>query len=147
MVEKQQEWQLLPRLCIGKIISYLQVKKLLGAEKTQDLLNGWKPISYKGKVQKIEAWFKNQSILSDYLKKGLAQNKDNSPVKNLKPSQAIIFLNKCQKGQAGLNEQSEGQAKGKAQVEQALPPELQSSKKGRDKNGKCVQYGKAFDGI
>ncbi|MBW0584602.1 hypothetical protein O181_124317 [Austropuccinia psidii MF-1] len=49
------------------------------------------------------------------------------------------------KGQASSKEQSEG--KGKIQVEQALPTELQNSKERKDSHGQCVQYGKNSDGI
>ncbi|MBW0500711.1 hypothetical protein O181_040426 [Austropuccinia psidii MF-1] len=60
--------------------SYLQVKKLLVLEKTEDLVKGWKPMHCKSKVQKIKAWLKNQRILSENQKKDLAQRKDNIPV-------------------------------------------------------------------
>ncbi|MBW0520835.1 hypothetical protein O181_060550 [Austropuccinia psidii MF-1] len=60
--------------------SYLQVKNLLGPEKTEDLLRGWKPMSCKGQVQQIKAWLKIQSMFSEDQKKKLAQGKDNSPV-------------------------------------------------------------------
>ncbi|MBW0570446.1 hypothetical protein O181_110161 [Austropuccinia psidii MF-1] len=47
--------------------------------------------------------------------------------------------------------QAEGQAKGKgkvkAQVEQALPSELQNCQEREDIHGQCVQYGKNSDGI
>ncbi|MBW0517878.1 hypothetical protein O181_057593 [Austropuccinia psidii MF-1] len=39
-----------------------------------------------------------------------------------------------------------GQEKGKVQVEQALPSELDNSKEERDSHIQCVQYGKNFDG-
>ncbi|MBW0583619.1 hypothetical protein O181_123334, partial [Austropuccinia psidii MF-1] len=60
--------------------SYLQVKTLMGPEKTEELLRGWTSISCKGKVQQIKAWLKNQSILSEDQKKKLDQGKDKSPV-------------------------------------------------------------------
>ncbi|MBW0538431.1 hypothetical protein O181_078146 [Austropuccinia psidii MF-1] len=60
--------------------SYLQVKKLLGPEKAQELLKGWTPMSCKGQVQKIKGWFKNQSIFSEDKKKELSQKKENSPL-------------------------------------------------------------------
>ncbi|MBW0497068.1 hypothetical protein O181_036783 [Austropuccinia psidii MF-1] len=41
---------------------------------------GWKPMSFKGQVQKIKAWLKFQSMLSKDQKKKLAQGKDNNPV-------------------------------------------------------------------
>ncbi|MBW0570247.1 hypothetical protein O181_109962, partial [Austropuccinia psidii MF-1] len=37
--------------------------------------------------------------------------------------------------------------KGKAQVKQALPTELQNSQEREDSHGQCVQYGKNSDGI
>ncbi|MBW0502919.1 hypothetical protein O181_042634 [Austropuccinia psidii MF-1] len=43
--------------------------------------------------------------------------------------------------------QPEGQAKGKAQMEQALPTELQNSQEKEASHGQCVQYGKSSDGI
>ncbi|MBW0552924.1 hypothetical protein O181_092639 [Austropuccinia psidii MF-1] len=57
----------------------------------------------------------------------------------------------AQKAQASPKDQPEGQAKGKgkgkAQMEQALPAELQDSQEGEDSHGQCVQYGKNSDGI
>ncbi|MBW0587009.1 hypothetical protein O181_126724, partial [Austropuccinia psidii MF-1] len=49
--------------------------------------------------------------------------------------------------QASPKDQSEGQAKGKAQMEHALPTELQNFKERKDSHGQCVQYGKNSDGI
>ncbi|MBW0568787.1 hypothetical protein O181_108502 [Austropuccinia psidii MF-1] len=43
--------------------------------------------------------------------------------------------------------QEKGKGKGKAQVEQALPAELQDSQEREDSHGQCVQYGKNSDGI
>ncbi|MBW0583164.1 hypothetical protein O181_122879 [Austropuccinia psidii MF-1] len=77
---KQKEWELLPSLWIGTMSSYLQVKKFMGPEKTEELLKGWTPMSCKGQVQQIKAWLKNQSMLSEDQKKKLAQCKDNTPV-------------------------------------------------------------------
>ncbi|MBW0549544.1 hypothetical protein O181_089259 [Austropuccinia psidii MF-1] len=54
-------------------------------------------------------------------------------------------------GQASPKVQSEGQEKGKGkgriQLEQALPTEVQHSKERKDTHGQCVQYGKKSDGI
>ncbi|MBW0532922.1 hypothetical protein O181_072637 [Austropuccinia psidii MF-1] len=122
------------RFWIGKKNSYLQVKKLLGLEKTQELLKGWKPMYCKGKVKNIKSWLKNQSILSEDQKKELAQKKGNSPVEAPKASKSR---------KASPKEKPEVQA----QMEQALPPELQNSKEGKDSYGKCAKYGRNFDGI
>ncbi|MBW0584958.1 hypothetical protein O181_124673 [Austropuccinia psidii MF-1] len=40
-------------------------------EKTIELLGGWDPLSFKGKVKKIKKWLKNQSLLSIHQKKEL----------------------------------------------------------------------------
>ncbi|MBW0536042.1 hypothetical protein O181_075757 [Austropuccinia psidii MF-1] len=53
----------------------------------------------------------------------------------------------AKKGQENNKEQSEGQAKGKAQVEQVLPTELQNSQGREESDGQCVHYGKNSDGI
>ncbi|MBW0581723.1 hypothetical protein O181_121438 [Austropuccinia psidii MF-1] len=57
----------------------------------------------------------------------------------------------AKKAQANPKDQSEGQTKGKgkgkAQMEQALPSELQNSQEREDSHGQCVQYGKNSDGI
>ncbi|MBW0584890.1 hypothetical protein O181_124605 [Austropuccinia psidii MF-1] len=113
--------------------SYLQVKKFMGPEKTEDLLKGWTPMSCKGQVRQIKACLKNQSMLSEDQKKKLAQDKENCPVKAL---QASTRKNPPQqvpsKPKASPKDQSEGQekgkGKGKSQVEQALPTELQNPK-------------------
>ncbi|MBW0564670.1 hypothetical protein O181_104385 [Austropuccinia psidii MF-1] len=94
MEEKQQEWEPLPSFWIGTMISYLQVKTFMHPERTEDLLRDWKPMSFKGKVQQIKAWLKNQSILSEDQKKKLNQGKDNSPVE---ACQASISKNTHQK--------------------------------------------------
>ncbi|MBW0502639.1 hypothetical protein O181_042354 [Austropuccinia psidii MF-1] len=60
--------------------SYLQVKKFLVPEKTQELLKGWTSMYRKGHVQKIKAWLKNQSLFSEYQKKEFAKNKENITV-------------------------------------------------------------------
>ncbi|MBW0506233.1 hypothetical protein O181_045948 [Austropuccinia psidii MF-1] len=60
--------------------SYLQVKKFMGPEKTEEILKGWTPMSCKGQVQQMKALLGNQSILSENKKRKLAQGKENSPV-------------------------------------------------------------------
>ncbi|MBW0507432.1 hypothetical protein O181_047147 [Austropuccinia psidii MF-1] len=74
------------------------------------------------------------------------------PRKGQQPSGSSPSLHKqkyasksAKQGQENLKEKSEG--KRKAQVEKALPTELQNSQE-RDKiHGQCVQYGKNSDGI
>ncbi|MBW0579856.1 hypothetical protein O181_119571 [Austropuccinia psidii MF-1] len=57
----------------------------------------------------------------------------------------------AKQGQENAKEQSEGKekckGKGKIQVEQALPTELQNSQAREDSHGQCVHYGKNSDGI
>ncbi|MBW0509922.1 hypothetical protein O181_049637 [Austropuccinia psidii MF-1] len=50
-------------------------------------------------------------------------------------------------GKENPKEQSEEQAKGKIQVEQALYTDLQKDQETEDSHGQCVQYGKSSDGI
>ncbi|MBW0586088.1 hypothetical protein O181_125803 [Austropuccinia psidii MF-1] len=52
-----------------------------------------------------------------------------------------------QQAQASPKAQPERQAKGKAQMEKALPAELQDSQEREDSHGQCVQYVKNTDGI
>ncbi|MBW0589937.1 hypothetical protein O181_129652 [Austropuccinia psidii MF-1] len=113
----------------------------MGPEKAEELLKGWTPMSCKGQAQQIKAWFKNQSMLSEDKKKKFAQGKDNSPVEAPKASTS------AQQTQASPKDHPEGKAKGKAQMEQALPAELQDSQEREDSHGQCVQYGKNSDGI
>ncbi|MBW0537168.1 hypothetical protein O181_076883 [Austropuccinia psidii MF-1] len=123
--------------------SYLQVKKLMGPEKTVELLKGWKPMSFKGKVQKIKAWLKDQSMLSEDQKKRLAQENENSQVEAPQASTSKRYASTSAKqAQANPKDPPEGQAKGKA-----LPKELQDSQEREDSNGQCVQRGKNSDGI
>ncbi|MBW0578265.1 hypothetical protein O181_117980 [Austropuccinia psidii MF-1] len=117
--------------------SYLQVKKLMGLAKTEELLKVWKPMSCKGQVQQIKAWLKNQSMLSDNQKKKLAQGKDTS--KN--PPQPVP--NKPKKT-SKTNQKGKRKPKGK---EQALTSELQNSQEREDSHGQCVQYGKNSEKI
>ncbi|MBW0561989.1 hypothetical protein O181_101704 [Austropuccinia psidii MF-1] len=56
------------------------IEEVHGPKKTEDLMRVWTPMSYKGQVQQIKAWLKNQSMLSEDQKKKLAQGKDKSPV-------------------------------------------------------------------
>ncbi|MBW0523490.1 hypothetical protein O181_063205 [Austropuccinia psidii MF-1] len=51
------------------------------------------------------------------------------------------------KAQASHKHQPQGPAKGKAQVEQALPAELQDSHEREESHGQCVQYGQKSYGI
>ncbi|MBW0591730.1 hypothetical protein O181_131445 [Austropuccinia psidii MF-1] len=53
----------------------------------------------------------------------------------------------AQQAKANPKDQSQGQAKGKAQMEQALPAELQGSQQREDSHVQCAQYGKNSDGI
>ncbi|MBW0462027.1 hypothetical protein O181_001742 [Austropuccinia psidii MF-1] len=113
----------------------------MGPENKEDLLKGWKPMSCKGQVQQIKALLKNQSMLSEDQKNKLVKGKDNSPVEAPQASTS------AKKGKANPKEQSEGQAKGKAHVEQALPTQIPNSQEREDRHGKCVQYGKNSDGV
>ncbi|MBW0553781.1 hypothetical protein O181_093496 [Austropuccinia psidii MF-1] len=117
MVAKQQEWELLPSLWIGTMNSNLQVKNFMGPEKTEEFLMGWTLMSCKGQVQKIEAWLKNQSILSEDQKKKLAPGKENSPVEapqastSKNPPQQVP---KKPKQAPKTNQKGKQKAKGKA---------------------------------
>ncbi|MBW0542962.1 hypothetical protein O181_082677 [Austropuccinia psidii MF-1] len=51
--------------------SYLHIKRVLDHQKTIDLLGRWSPFSGKEKVEKINNWLKNQSLLSIDQKKEL----------------------------------------------------------------------------
>ncbi|MBW0570003.1 hypothetical protein O181_109718 [Austropuccinia psidii MF-1] len=53
----------------------------------------------------------------------------------------------AKKAQANPKDQPEGEGKGKAQVETALPEELQDYQEREDSHGQCVQYCKNSDGI
>ncbi|MBW0568710.1 hypothetical protein O181_108425 [Austropuccinia psidii MF-1] len=77
-----------PKYWIGNMNSYLQVKKFMGPEKTEELLRGWTPMSYKGQVQPIKSWLKNQGMLSEDQKKKLAQGKAKILIKKFQTSQS-----------------------------------------------------------
>ncbi|MBW0590315.1 hypothetical protein O181_130030 [Austropuccinia psidii MF-1] len=83
-------------------------------------------------------------MLSEDQKKRLAQGKENSPVEAPRASTSKICLNKCQTSPENPKDQPEG--KGKAQVEQALPTELQHPQEREESHGQPVQYGKDSDG-
>ncbi|MBW0554827.1 hypothetical protein O181_094542 [Austropuccinia psidii MF-1] len=119
----------------------------MGQEKKENLLRGWKPISCKEKVQQIK---------ETHVFRG--PEDEVGPRKGQQPSRSSPSLHKqksistsTKKGKENPKEQSEGQAKGKgkgkAQVEQALPTELQNYQKREDSHGQCIQYGKNSDGI
>ncbi|MBW0592342.1 hypothetical protein O181_132057 [Austropuccinia psidii MF-1] len=100
--------------------SYIQVKRFMGPEKTEELLRGWKPMSFKGQVQQIKAWWKNKSMLSEDQKKNLAHRKENSPVeapqastsKNM-PSQVPNRDKQTPKRNQNGNQKEKGKAKSK----------------------------------
>ncbi|MBW0572367.1 hypothetical protein O181_112082 [Austropuccinia psidii MF-1] len=94
----------------------------------------------------------SEGMLSEDHKKKLAQGKDKIPVVAPQASTSKKSASKSAKqAQENPKDQSEGQAKGKgkgkAQVEQALPSELQNFQEREDSHGQCVQYGKNSDGI
>ncbi|MBW0590002.1 hypothetical protein O181_129717 [Austropuccinia psidii MF-1] len=120
MAAKQQEWELMPSLWIGTISSYLQVKKFMGPEKTEELLRGWTLMSFKGQVQQIKAWLKCQNMFSEDQKKKFAQGNDKSPVEAPQASTSKILPQQVPKGykqppqsiQKG-NQKAKGKAKSK----------------------------------
>ncbi|MBW0518279.1 hypothetical protein O181_057994, partial [Austropuccinia psidii MF-1] len=76
------------------------------------------------------------------------------PRKGQQPSGSSLCLHKqksastiAKQGKENQKEKSEGKAKGKVQVEQALPTKLQNSQEREDSHEPCVQYGKESDGI
>ncbi|MBW0539726.1 hypothetical protein O181_079441 [Austropuccinia psidii MF-1] len=151
MEEKQKEWDFLPSLWIGTMNSYLQVKKFMGPENTEELLKGWTPMSCKGKVQKDKSLVKKPKHV-------IRGPEEVGPRNRKQPSGSSPSLQKqkstsksAQQAQANPKDQPEGQAKvkgkGKAQMERALPAELQDSQGREESHGKCVQYGKKSDGI
>ncbi|MBW0557217.1 hypothetical protein O181_096932 [Austropuccinia psidii MF-1] len=76
----------------------------------------------------------------------LAQKKEKSPVEAPQASTSKNLPQKISKQrQASPKKQSEGQSKGKVQIEQVFPSELLNSKERKDRHGQCVQYGKDFD--
>ncbi|MBW0509875.1 hypothetical protein O181_049590 [Austropuccinia psidii MF-1] len=96
----------------------------MGPEKTEELLEGWTPMSCKGKVQQIKALLKNQSMLSEDQQKKLAQGKENSP---LEAPQASISKNPPQhvpkkpKQTPNNNQKGKKKAKGKAKPKWKKP--------------------------
>ncbi|MBW0568025.1 hypothetical protein O181_107740 [Austropuccinia psidii MF-1] len=93
---KQQEWELLPSLWIGTMNSYLQVRKFMIPEKTEVLLRGWTPMSWKGKVQQIKAWLNNKACCQR-TRRNWPKERTTAQWKLPKPPQAKVCLNKCQK--------------------------------------------------
>ncbi|MBW0533164.1 hypothetical protein O181_072879 [Austropuccinia psidii MF-1] len=76
------------------------------------------------------------------------------PRKEKQPSGSSPSLHKqnsastsAKQSQGNPKDQPERQGKGKAQVEQALPTELQDSQEKEDSHRQCVQYGKNSNGI
>ncbi|MBW0584169.1 hypothetical protein O181_123884 [Austropuccinia psidii MF-1] len=90
-------------------------------------------------------------MLSEDKKKKLSQGKDNSPVEappaSTSKNTPQKVPNKDKQTQRAIRRASKGKGKGKAQMEQALPTELQNPKQRKDSQGKCAQYGKNSDGI
>ncbi|MBW0464663.1 hypothetical protein O181_004378 [Austropuccinia psidii MF-1] len=128
------------------------MKKFLGLEKTQALLKGLTPISYKGKVKNQKAWLKTKRILSENQRKDFAQKKEQHPF-GRSPSlhkQECASKSDKQRKESPKEQQEtkeKGKGQGKVQIEQALSSELQNFKERKDSNGQCVQYGKNFDEV
>ncbi|MBW0468541.1 hypothetical protein O181_008256 [Austropuccinia psidii MF-1] len=78
------------------------IKEALGPESTEDLLNGWTPMSCKVQVQKIKVWLKDQSILSVDRKKDLSQKRDNSQVEAPQVSTSKILHQQLLKRERNL---------------------------------------------
>ncbi|MBW0590380.1 hypothetical protein O181_130095 [Austropuccinia psidii MF-1] len=57
---------------------------------------------------------------------------------------SLVEKPNAKQAQASPKDQSEGQAKGKAQVEQALPTELQNPKARKDSHGQCVHMARTL---
>ncbi|MBW0531676.1 hypothetical protein O181_071391 [Austropuccinia psidii MF-1] len=151
MEAKRQEWELLPSIWIGTMNSYLQVKKFMGPQKTEELLKVWKPMSCKGKVQQIKAWLKTQSMLSEDQGKILAQGKENSPVEAPQTSIRKTLpqqVPKNRKKAPKTNQKGKQKAKGKAKPKwSSLTHRITRFQRKRESHGQCVQYGKNSDGI
>ncbi|MBW0562204.1 hypothetical protein O181_101919, partial [Austropuccinia psidii MF-1] len=111
----------------------------------QELVYGGKAASVGTSPKSLDRH--HELISSSEEKKKLAQGKENSPVEAPQASTS----KSAKQSKANLKEQSEGKTKGKgkgkAQVEQALPAELQDSQEREDSHGQCVQYEKHSDGI
>ncbi|MBW0462822.1 hypothetical protein O181_002537 [Austropuccinia psidii MF-1] len=145
MEERNNKWELLPNLWIGTMKSYLQLKRFLDPENTQEILKSWTPISFQGQVQNLKAYLKNKQMLSEDQNKELSQRKENTPMEAPQASTSAKKEKKSPKDQP--EGKSKGNLKGKVQVEQTLPSKLQNSKEMKYRHGECVQYYKEFDGI
>ncbi|MBW0480384.1 hypothetical protein O181_020099 [Austropuccinia psidii MF-1] len=133
----KQELEILPSLWLGTMNSYLQMKNSMGPEKTEDLLSGWKPMSFKGKVQEIKGWLKNQSIFSEDQMKKLDQGKKNSPGEAAQASTSKNPPQKVLNKDKKAPKSNQNGKKGKVQVEQALPTELHNSREKKQKWTMC----------
>ncbi|MBW0563311.1 hypothetical protein O181_103026, partial [Austropuccinia psidii MF-1] len=116
-------------------------KDVHGSRKDRKTSEGLQTHVLKRKSPTDKNLVENQSMLSEDQKKKLAQGKENSPVEAPQASTSAKHTPENTK------DQPEGQAKGKSQVEQALPVELQDSQEREDSHGQCLQYGKNSDGI
>ncbi|MBW0579357.1 hypothetical protein O181_119072 [Austropuccinia psidii MF-1] len=112
----------------------------MGPEKTEELLKGWTPMSCNREVQQIRAWFKK---LKHFIRE---PEEEVGPREGKQPSGSSPSLHK-QKSASTSAKKDQPEGKGKYQVEQAFPAELQDSQEREDSHGKFVQYGKNSDGI
>ncbi|MBW0525462.1 hypothetical protein O181_065177 [Austropuccinia psidii MF-1] len=87
-------------------------------------------MSCKGKVKKIKAWLKNQSILAEDQRKKLAQGKENSPVeapqasKSKTPPQQVP-----KKGKKTPKNNQKGKRKAKPKCNKPYPQNYRTPKK------------------
>ncbi|MBW0550702.1 hypothetical protein O181_090417 [Austropuccinia psidii MF-1] len=144
MVAKHQEQELLPTLWIGKMNSYLQLKKFLGPEKTWELLKCLTPMSFKGKFQKTKAWLKKPKHIVRGSEEAVG------PKEQQQPCGSSSILNKQKYTSTSVQrkeipkEQSEGPENCKAQMEQALPSELQNTKERKTTMDNVCNMGRNF---
>ncbi|MBW0523026.1 hypothetical protein O181_062741 [Austropuccinia psidii MF-1] len=146
---KKEEWEICLSLWHGSMNSYLHIKSFLGQEKTIELLGGWSPLSFKYKVQKINNWLKNQSLLS------IDQNKKFEMTPALETGALVASTSsRSVQGQAQrTSEEAERsqepskQGKRQSRLAQTLPTRVQDPQIGPFSRGQCIQHGQDFDGI
>ncbi|MBW0480512.1 hypothetical protein O181_020227 [Austropuccinia psidii MF-1] len=86
----------------------------LGPEKSEYHLKGWTPISCKGKVKQIQAWLKNQIMLSENQKKQLFPKKEKIPVEAPQASKSKNTPQQApKKGKKAPKRNTKGKAKPK----------------------------------
>ncbi|MBW0579328.1 hypothetical protein O181_119043 [Austropuccinia psidii MF-1] len=138
--EERHKWRMPELPPVPKDLDNFQqeAKEIYQPVSVQELIYGGKEEGVRTSSQLVDR--ENELLPSGDQKKELAQKKDNSHVEASQASTSKIPPQKvADTGKKAPKKKAKQKQKGKVQVEQALPSELQNYKGGKGSYGKCIQ--------